>query len=329
MSSASCILNRVNLLCIDFVDAQQYSIYLYRCRYSKPITISEQIAVSSIDEDKKMIVSAPLIVLIYGYGIICKDADDTTGIVEKVVSSPTDFVWNIADDGSISFVRREQPAGVLKLIQNIDARVIRTEYALSCTDALRDTILNRYFDRQVTWRNILKPSVDGSLLARLMVKKLRLAILLLLLVLLICNSFISRSINNNYAEIHARYQAARINVGKTSELSRQKRDVINRFSRKLPFAYSVLCDRLALSLPQGVSFTNLLLQPLKKPVEVNAELQISDNKIVIIGLSDTSEQISTYISTLGDLNYPFRITLSSIEQNRDKNLFIFTINIEL
>ncbi|MDR2292323.1 MAG: PilN domain-containing protein [Prevotellaceae bacterium] len=321
------ILNQVHILLVTLNDADNLSACLVKYKNGKFISQHENFDITSVETSKEQI---PVVVLLKGYGIITKNCDTNKDIISRVTGDENIFLWNFDYKGHISFVRIEQVEKFLKKIEKGQNKIIGIE-CLS-NDADEQTLENRItqiIKEKFSTRNIVKPSTYSSRLTMMLFNKIKLPFLMLILIILIANTFISQNLSNAYSENNTKLLTLQKQHGQISNITQQKRQAIAGYSKNLPIKIAFACDRIAIVTPEPITLSELSVQPLAKPFETGKEPKLNENRIYISGYTHNYENISEYISNLEKEKFIKKLTLTSVTQDNKTNIFNFKINIDI
>ncbi len=343
MNVVKLILNNCLVLRADYTDAGSCSLSL--AVYDRGGGMeSESRALASVEEAKKELSSRPVILILSGYGVIAKQVQDpgaaggksaekisADSIVDKVKSNDQEFVWS--EGGKVlTFMRREQAAPLLEQLSGAKAKLVDIVCFKAADSNARQGIqasVAASYDRVMTLRTMLLPRQAGSALCLLTVARIRLGLLGIVLLLLLVNAMVSGGVRSNYSQVHGALQAALESRGRQDDAARDQQQKLADFSRRPPYGYAWLSDRIAGALPDKINLHSLAIQPLLKPVEENKKVQVAESVVVIRGMAPRSEEISLFTAALHELGIATRIRLASVEQNRDNNMLDFKIELEL
>jgi len=334
MSIVRKILSRIDVLVVTFTDGGSYNLRLVKCRYGRGEVTAEEEAQQAADvgELRKELASTPVLVLIGGYGVITKQADAAADIVAKVTAGQSGFRWTLAAN-ELSFVREEQLRTLEHALDETKAKVV----AVQCAPLHRDTDLRQIAGEYAAWwyresanvRAVLRPSAAGSAMAQLMAQRLRLPVLAMVLLALMINATSSSGVRARYEAANVELQVLHRAIGQTDDATRRQQELIREYRRALPHKISLICDRAAMVLPDGVMLTSLAVQPLLRSIETNRKAMFAYDRIEITGHASTSAAVSDYITELAALGMAAQVQLASMERDRDSGLFNFKITLEL
>lgn len=333
MNIVTKILPRFAILEIFFEDGDSHaadlSLYVFNGTTAR---LQARIGNSRSDDIVKEAKGMPLFVAYAGFGIISKNMDANPEIVEKIKSDADSFVWNETAT-EITFLRRERVekvVGSYHLDKNIPLAVFC--FAGQTPATLQNAALDRsvaFYAQNVNLSTALKPSHTGSILCRLSASKLKLPVFAVLLLILIVNMFVNKSIRTEYNNSQARLWQIEKQRGQQDQAAARNRQMFAEFNRKPPFEYSWLCDRAGLTLPEGITLTLLIIQPVKKTLENGKKPLVEHDRIIIKGQALKTEDITCYTCALGKFIRPVNVRLTSVERNHEMDRLDFAISIDL
>jgi hypothetical protein len=276
---------------------------------------------------KELLGKAPSIVVVSGRGVMTKEVS-AGGIVETVTSDPETFVWTNSSDGHISFIRRSRLAEIMERLAETGITVLYTECLQNGGTDMLATVAERFYSEHLKWKRVLKPTTEGSGLASLIAKRVQLPILGVLLALLVINFVLSRGIRDDFQQANSELIALQKTHSATAKSGDRRQTAFEEFSHTFPHRFSRLSDRIAVAIPEKVIINKLSIAPIKKALEAGKPIQQSDRLVVISGESPSAESVASFVESLGALDIG-TVMLSSVEQNSERSLLTFLIEIEL
>ena len=226
------ILNQIHVLHITFNDADNLSACLVKYKNAKIVSQCEDFDITSLETVKEQI---PVIILLKGYGVITKDCDTGKDIISRVTSDKSSFLWNFDYKGHISFVRTEQVEKILEKIKKGQNKITGIECLSSDADEPTiENVITQITKERFTVRNIVKPTIYGSRLAMMLFHKTKLPVLILILLLLVANIFISRNISDEYQQNNAKLLILQKQHGQINDITQQKQQAIAGYNKTLP-----------------------------------------------------------------------------------------------
>ncbi len=298
------MLCRVNVVTIVFSDRANYTLRLTECRRNG----------LSTEVEKAM---WPAVVSVGGYGVITKQAGAET---ERVMVEGSGFVWTRQGD-NISFVRAEQLNALGEVLEGV--RIV----GIRCAKESEREVAEWYFGEMANLRTILRPSAEGSAMARAVASRLKFPVLGAVVLALAVNMAVAPRVRERSEAAAVELQALRKSVGQADETSRHRREMIAEYDTQLPRRVSVLCDRAASVVPVGVMLTSLAVQPLSKPLGNNRKTEFTAGRIEIGGRAKIPQQVSRYVESLATVGIARQVRLASME--RDEEVFEFRIALDI
>lgn len=325
----------VTVLCIRFTDAEHYATRLFVLeRGGVPLRIVRQHAEPDAATLKKECSIRPVLISVSGYGIITKPSEDAA-IVEKVTADPERFAWSLSDEtdtpGSISFVRREQvePLGQRFAENGIPSVGIRYGPAAADPEQEAERQAEHFYRDSLKWRTLLRPTPEGSQIARTLGRRLRLPVLGLTLLLLLLNTLVYDSLRERRAKQRTVLSAREKTQNVSQARSGQRRAVIADFSRRLPYRHALLLDRTASHVPTAVTLSTLAVQPLSKTLEDGRDPALVSGTLSIRGVTDDAAAVSVLMAGLKSEPPVREARLEQLEQNRESGSTEFKITVAL
>ena len=321
------ILNQTHVILIRFNNVDTFSVCLLKYKNNILLEKQEDFDITATETSKEQI---PIIVLLQGYGIITKDCDNNKDIIAKVTADNKSFLWTFDYKGHISFVRIEEVDRILQKLKKWQDRVIEIECLANNVDEKTvESRITQISKESFSLRNIIKPAIYSSRLAMLFFQRIKLTVLVLILLILVANTFVSRNLSDLYAQTNAKLTMMQKQHGQISNTEQQKQQAIAGYSKRLAVNAAFACDRIAIVTPDQITLTELYIQPLSKPFESGKELKVYENKIYISGYTSYYSNISEYIANLEKESFIKQLTLTSVAQDSKTALFHFNIHIDL
>ncbi|MDR2065852.1 MAG: PilN domain-containing protein [Prevotellaceae bacterium] len=321
------ILNQIQVLLVTLNDADNLSACLITYKNGKFVSRHEDFDLASLETSKEQI---PVAVLLKGYGIITKNCDTNKDIVSRITGDENNFLWNFDYKGHISFVRIEQVEKILKKIEKGQNRIIGIECLSSDADEQTVEIrIRQTLKENFSIRSIVKPATYSSRLAMMLFYKIKLPVLILILLILAANTFISQNISDTYSENNTKLMVLQKRHGQINSITQQKQQAIAGHSKNLSVKIAFVYDRIAIVTPEQITLSELAIQPLAKPFETGKEPKLNENRIYIGGYTHSYESIPEYISVLEKEKFVKKLTLTTVAQDSKTGVFNFKININI
>lgn len=329
------VLGNLVVLCVRFESTAQFSVLLYVLKVNrKGCHILRQIVQPDAKIYKAECTGHWVLIAVSGHGIITKSTTETS-IVEKVTSNPDQFAWSVSSDEkknkTISFVRREQLVSLYKYLSDNHIVWGRIQFAPSVENdaSIVCNVTKTFYQQELKWRVLLQPTVQSSLVVKVLCRRLRLPVLIGLLLLLVGNTFIYDSLKERRANQRSVLSAQEKKQGETQHRSQQRIAVINEFSHRLSVRQALLIDRAVSHLPLSITLTELAVQPLLKSLEEGKSPICAAEQLVIKGKTDDAGSVSTLIQGLKSEPLLHAAQLNKLSQNRDNALIEFEITVTL
>lgn len=326
------ILPSMRALVVDYKSETLYSLRLITTRNGfGGVFTREDRVVESVADIKRELSSGPVVVILSGYGVIRKSRVEDEAIVNRVVGDSENFLYTALSTSMIRFVRLSQVSAVIDDLEQIGAKVI--EYR--CLDAISERPFDvgeratGLFARKIEWKELLKPSLKGSVLCMLICRRLKFPLLFSILLVLLINFLVDRSIRNEYATNGEELARLSSRLGHRSEDRASVDRLHEQYDKRLPYLYAMISDRIAGVVPQEVCLSQLAIQPLKKPLQVDQKPELNERLCMVVGQAVRVDGISLFLDALGEEKLMGRLKLRSIVQNTDTEMFHFVVEIEL
>ncbi len=324
------ILDRVNVLVVDYRDGEHYSATLMRyrrkdgkaeCEFTRTAGDADDLA-----GDRK---NYPVVVVLTGYGVICKEADKTPDIVRKVTAPDSGFVYS-EEGGRICFVRRAQVSAVLDKVAGSKSHAVGVECSdlAGKDDSMPAAAADRYFS-DMGVGTLLRPTQKGSVLCRMLAVRARLYVLCALLLLAGVNAAWKPSVRTEYEGARAELELLKERQGAVSTASRQKAEALEMFKSDMPLPVSLLCDRAAMALPGDMGLTAMAVCPPVKRIENGKIPEFRDGLVTIDGHALRSSDVLAYVTGLEEVLTQASVNLATLEYDKDNGRYVFAINVGL
>ena len=260
--------------------------------------------------DAAAVAKGVAVVTVSGHGTIVKPADSQ--LAARVRDDRATFLWR-EHDGRIAFVRRERLQGVLTELSEAGIHPQRIEVSAPPDTAAGELLAG------LGWRQLLRPTAEGSSLAQAVVRRAALPVLGLFLCLLAVNAAIAPSLNTRRQTLQ-------------KELSARERTastLLAEFSARPAASRAVVCDRIAEAVPAQVVLTRLAVEPLTMRFEAGKPLQRQERTAVVAGTAPAAGDVSTFVERLAGAACCRTVRLTNVERERDAERLVFRIEIGL
>lgn len=292
--------------------SDSHTIAAWRCRAGRT---AEQMAY-----DPATIAKEVVLVTVTGHGTLSKPA--ASELAARVRSDEETFLWNDHDD-LISFVRRERLQGVLAELSEAGIHPQAVFVALA-----PDAAVARWREG-FRWRQLLRPTAEGSSLAQAVVRRAALPVLGLFLCLLAANAAVAPSLNTRRQTLQKELSARERSASTAADATDRQRTLLAEFSARPAASRAVVCDRIAEAVPAQVVLTQLSVEPLTKRFEAGKPLQRQEQTAVVAGTAPAAGDVSTFVERLAGAACCRTVRLTNVERERDAERLVFRIEIGL
>lgn len=328
------IVGPLTVLCIRFEDADRYATHLFILEgYGAGCRILRESAEPDAAALKKACAGRPVLISVSGYGVVTKPIEDTA-IVGKVTSDPETFAWSFSDEredsGSISFVRREQVEPLLENLSGKGVPIADLRYASAAESPEREARRQAEgFYRNLSWRTLLRSSLESRMAAKAAERRLRLPVLGVMLLLLVVNTLVSGSLQERRAQLRTVLSAREKKMERSQERTAGRTAIIADFTRRLPYRHALLLDRAASHVPPSVTLTSLAVQPMLKTLEEGHDPVCAYGFLTIRGRTQDAGSVSALMGGLKSEPLLREARLEGLEQNRESGETEFKIAVAL
>ena len=282
---------------------------------------------------KKAYAGRPVLISVSGYGVVTKPIEDTA-IVGKVTSDPETFAWSFSDEredsGSISFVRREQVEPLLESLSGKGVPTADIRYVAATDDPDWEARQQAEgFYRNLSWRTLLRSSVESRMAAKAAERRLRLPVLGVMLLLLVVNTLVSDSLQERRAQLRTVLSVREKKMERSQERTAGRTEIIADFTRRLPYRHALLLDRAASHVPPSVTLTSLAVQPMLKTLEDGHDPVCAYRFLTIRGRTQDAGSVSALMGGLKSEPLLREARLEGLEQNRESGETEFKITVAL
>lgn len=331
------IVGPLTVLCIRFEDADRYATHLFILEgYGAGCRILRESAEPDAAALKKACAGRPVLISVTGYGVVTKPTENTA-IVEKVTSDPETFAWSLSSrenmdkrTESISFVRREQVEPLLESLSGKGVPTADIRYAAATDDPEWEARRQAEgFYRNLSWRTLLRSSVESRMAAKAAERRLRLPVLGVMLLLLVVNTFASGSLQERRAQLRTVLSAREKKMERSQERTAGRTAIVADFTRRLPYRHALLLDRAASHVPPSVTLTSLAVQPMLKTLEDGHDPVCAYGFLTIRGRTQDAGSVSALMGGLKSEPLLREARLEGLEQNRESGETEFKIAVAL
>ena len=270
--------------------------------------------------DAAAVAKEVVIVTVTGHGTLSKPADSQ--LAARVRDDGATFLWS-EHDGRIAFVRRERLQGVLTELSEAGIHPQVVFVALA-----PDAAVARWREG-FRWRQLLRPTAEGSSLAQAVVRRAALPVLGLFLCLLAANAAVAPSLNTRRQTLQKELSARERSASTAADATDRQRTLLAEFSARPAASRAVVCDRIAEAVPAQVVLTRLAVEPLTKRFEAGKPLQRQELTAVVAGTAPAAGDVSTFVERLAGVACCRTVRLTNVERERDAERLVFRIEIGL
>ena len=256
------------------------------------------------------------VVTVSGHGTIVKPADSQ--LAARVRDDRATFLWS-EHDGRIAFVRRERLQGMLTELSEAGIHPQRIEVSAPPDTAAGELLAG------LGWRQLLRPTAEGSSLAQAVVRP----VLGLFLCLLAANAAVAPSLNTRRQTLQKELSARERTASTAADATDRQRALLAEFSARPAVSRAVVCDRIAEAVPAQVVLTRLAVEPLTKRFEAGKPLQRQERTAVVAGTAPAAGDVSTFVERLAGAACCRTVRLTNVERERDAERLVFRIEIGL
>ena len=309
------------------------------------VRVEEEVREVIVGDIGEMKLKEPTLLLVTGHGIIRKvfHEGDEDGI--RRVTGNENIMWERFDrDGGecvICFTRRDKIKSLEDELHGYQVPVIETclqgvrsgeEGVPMNQEWVRETAIGlaeRFYDRGITWNDLLKGGKRGDSLAALIAGKIKLIALLCLLGLLVVNYLWNTSVREKCASLQLGIASLERDVSNREELSREMERVVREFEGSGTGRMSVVLDRVAALVPPAVNLDMLVVNPLLKGLEEGKSVVTREGCIELSGVTADPGQVTSFTGRLSSSAFVRQVKLVSLDRNRETGVFNFKIWIGL
>ena len=270
--------------------------------------------------DPAAVAKEVVLVTVTGHGTLSKPA--ASQLAARVRDDGATFLWS-ERDGRIAFVRRERLQGVLAELSEAGIHPQVVFVALA-----PDAAVARWREG-FRWRQLLRPTAEGSSLAQAVVRRAALPVLGLFLCLLAANAVVAPSLGTRRQTLQAELSARERSVSTAADATDRQRTLLAEFSARPAASRAVVCDRIAEAVPAQVVLTRLAVEPLTKRFEAGKPLQRQELTAVVAGTAPAAGDVSTFVERLAGVACCRTVRLTNVERERDAERLAFRIEIGL
>ena len=257
-------------------------------------------------------------VTVSGHGTVAKPADSQ--LAARVAADTATFL-STESAGQLAFVRRERLHGVLAELTGAGIHPQAVFVALA-----PDAAAARWREG-FRWRQLLRPTAEGSSLAQAVGRRAALPVLGLFLCLLAANAAVAPSLNTRRQTLQKELSARERTASTAADATDRQRALLAEFSARPAVSRAVVCDRIAAAVPEQVVLTRLAVEPLAVRFEAGKPLQRQERTVVIAGTAPAAGDVSAFVERLAGAAHCRTVRLTHVERERDAERLVFRIEI--
>lgn len=266
-------------------------------------------------------------VVVCGHGVVTK-ADDAE-IIARVKADGQTFLWS-SSDGQTSFVRRDRLSALEAELATRNLVAVR----IFCTDAAVDfgQAANGFAAQLrdgLRWKWLLRPTVESSAAARVLVNRIKLPLLGAFLSLLAANALLAPRLNSRRQVLQTQIAVREQSASNAASAGARQRELFAQFATAPTVPHAVLCDRIASAVSERVVLTLLQVEPLTKRVEIGKPLERRAGVALVAGTAPAAADISEFVQRLSAEACCREVLLKSVEKQREGELLAFELEIRL
>lgn len=277
--------------------------------------------------------NTPLVLTISGKGVISKDYKENSAELKQLTEQPNDFLFASENIGGgvlrVAFLRRklydvlcnELDIEKMPLVEvRIDANNNPEQEARKAAE--------EFWLSEFGIKEAFTPSMRSSNLLSLVAKKALLPLLLILLVLFLINFFVQQELSDRLKEQHSFLVQTKRNTAQVEKSLGEKQQILDHLANEAKYSYALIADRIASVVPDGITLTELNIQPLRDKVQENKTINIERNKVLIRGKSSNPALVTIFTDSLQVLSVLGSVQLIMQNRDRDDN-YQFALNVSL
>ncbi|URW80625.1 PilN domain-containing protein [Xiashengella succiniciproducens] len=321
MQILSGILNKINILVVEFQASDTTNIQAYIAKFNR-----NQIQLLPVNQSE--LTPQELTVVLYaGYGVLTKNKDDNTELLEKIKLNTEVYLYTEdTANHTLSFMRKEQ---LSKHVFSENYLVINQGCIANIQPPTIQSYIKNVYIKQIQWKSLFRIDSLGQQIATAFVKKTKMFFLLGCLSILILNAFIGHNISTKYKDQHKTLVLLRKKLDTEKRMTNQQIQRIQSFKSNLPYNYAWLCDQIASVVPLSIFLTELSIQPPLKSNSIKDKQSVDENRIYISGESSDSKSISQFIEDLEKLSFIKKTQLEKVTSKSNADKLSFLIKIEI
>ena len=221
-------------------------------------------------------------------------------------------------------MRRERLQGMLTELSEAGIHPQRIEVSAPPDTAAGELLAG------LGWRQLLRPTAEGSSLAQAVVRRAALPVLGLFLCLLAANAAVAPSLNTRRQTLQKELSARERTASTAADATDRQRTLLAEFSARPAASRAVVCDRIAEAVPAQVVLTRLARRTAQRSVsKAGKPLQRQERTAVVAGTAPAADDVSTFVERLAGAACCRTVRLTNVERERDAERLVFRIEIGL
>ena len=280
----------------------------------------------------KKIPNYPVVVLFTGEGIITKVFDEEGAGMERITAGE-EFLWDreATPEGGVKivFTRKEKLATWMGMLEKRKVPVMRIYLNSLVEERELEQYIYCFFQQELKWKILAEPTPRGNWLCTLLLRRSKLAVLVILLCLLMINYVWSGILREHHASIQFELTRLERNVSARDKHSREVERVVSEYRRTGNRRNALIVDRVAAVTPPEIVLESLEVSPLLKLYEEGKPLSVRDGLLRCKGRSAMTEEVTRFIDGLVKAEFAKEVKLVSLEQERETGQSVFKIEIRL
>lgn len=271
--------------------------------------------------DAAAVAKGVAVVTVSGHGTIVKPADSQ--LAARVRDDRATFLWR-EHDGRIAFVRRERLQGVLTELSEAGIHPQRIEVSAPPDTAAGELLAG------LGWRQLLRPTAEGSSLAQAVVRRAALPVLGLFLCLLAANAAVAPSLNTRRRTLQKELSARERTASTAADATDRQRTLLAEFSARPAASRAVVCDRIAEAVPAQVVLTRARPSNRSRCVSRRGSpCSGRSGRLSSRARLPAADDVSTFVECLAGAACCRTVRLTNVERERDAERLVFRIEIGL
>ncbi len=272
------------------------------------------------DYDSAAVAKGVAAVTVSGHGTVAKPAGSQ--LAARVAADTATFL-STESARQLAFVRRERLHGVLAELTGAGIHPQAVFVALA-----PDAAAARWREG-FRWRQLLRPTAEGSSLAQAVVRRVALPVLGFFLCLLAANAALAPSLGTRSRTLQAELSVRERTASTAADVTTRQRALLEEFSAQPSVPRAVLCDRITAAVPEQVVLTRLAVEPLAVRFEAGKPLQRQERTAVVAGTAPAADDVSAFVERLAGAARCRTVRLTNVERERDAERLVFRIEIGL